>query len=566
MAEILDIGKRKAEEEKQERARRYLEEKAFLMSRRAIYEGTWERIARRVFPPYATTFIGGGNQVPGSERAQEQFDVTAMNALWKFSAAMESFITPASSRWHGLRPMDKMLLQHRDARAWYEEMNETLFYYRYAMSAGFQGQQHDGYTSLGAFGNSILFIDRFRDSTQPFVKGVRYRQVPLGECYMGTNHQGIVDRIFRRFKMTWEQMVDRFGMDNLPENVRETVKDKPNEEQVVIHAVRPNRDFIVGSWGKSQRRFVSCYILEQSKHILEESGYYTFPYAVGRYLTAPGEAYGRGPAGLVLPGINVLNEEKKIMLKQGHRSVDPVLLVHDDGILDDIALTPGAAVPGAIDDKGHPLVQPLPVGNLAIGKELMDDERFAINDVFLVTLFQILIDQPRMSATEVLERAREKGALMSPTMGRFQADSCGQQILRELDVLAQLGVLPPPPSIVREAGAYYRVEYDAPLNRYMKMEEAAGAMRAIQTTGELVAQTQDPSLMDNFNLDVAIPDMSMTMGMPVRYLATEEEKAAKRQARNADKQTQQLTQALPGVAAMAKAYAPQGAAPEGGQQ
>ena len=35
-----------------------------------------------------------------------------------------------------------------------------------------------------------------------------------------------------------------------------------------------------------------------------------------------------------------------------------------------------------------------------------------INDAFLVTLFQILTETPEMTATEVIERTREKGALL----------------------------------------------------------------------------------------------------------------------------------------------------------
>jgi hypothetical protein len=117
------------------------------------------------------------------------------------------------------------------------------------------------------------------------------------------------------------------------------------------------------------------------------------PYSIARYLTAPGELFGRSPAMNVLPSINVLNEEKKTMLKQGHRAVDPVLLAHDDGILDGFSMKPGAMNYGGVNSDGRALVHALPVGNLAIGKDMMDDERQVINDAFLVTLFQILVSQ-----------------------------------------------------------------------------------------------------------------------------------------------------------------------------
>jgi len=64
----------------------------------------------------------------------------------------------------------------------------------------------------------------------------------------------------------------------------------------------------------------------EERVVLDEEGYQTFPYAISRYVVAPGELYGRSPAMLVLPSLKVLNEEKKTVLKQGQRVVDPVLL------------------------------------------------------------------------------------------------------------------------------------------------------------------------------------------------------------------------------------------------
>jgi hypothetical protein len=140
---------------------------------------------------------------------------------------------------------------------------------------------------------------------------------------------------------------------------------------------------------------------------------------------------------LVLPSLKVLNEEKKTVLKQGHRVVDPVLLAHDDGVLDNFSMRGGALNYGGVTAEGRPLVHTLPTGNIAIGKELMDDERMVINDAFLVTLFQILTETPEMTATEVIERTREKGALLSPTMGRQQSEYIGPMIEREVDLLMQ---------------------------------------------------------------------------------------------------------------------------------
>jgi len=260
----------------------------------------------------------------------------------------------------------------------------------------------------------------------------------------------------------------------------------------------------------------------------------------------------------VLPSIKMLNEQKKVMIKQGHRAVDPVLLAHDDGVLSGLNMKPGALNFGGVSADGRPLVHVLPTGNLAINKELMDDERQVINDAFLVTLFQILVDTPQMTATEVLERAREKGALLSPTMGRFQAEALGPQIEREFDLLMWQNLLPPPPQALVDARAEYHVEYDAPLNRAMRSDEGAGIMRTMQYASQIAAETQDPSVMDWFDTDTIIPELSDINAAPLRFIRDAGAVAQMREGRKQQQMQAQMAQALPGIAAMTKATNPQG--------
>ncbi len=550
----------------QQMAADLLKEFVTLEMKRGIWEQHWEDVAQKVLPYYSSSFYQQGNMVPGMKRNQYQYDVTANAALWKFAAAMESMLTPANNKWHRLRHPDANLMKRADVQAWFDAVNDTMFYYRYSPHSGYQAQQHDGYVSLGAFGTSCLFTDDFHDPVNPRLKGLRYRNVHLGELFFATNFQGQVDKVYRRFKMTLRQIAQQWGIDSLPDSHKNILKDKPENEVQIIHIVKPRvGDDFKFKFGNKGYRYGSYYVLREATHLLAEGGFRCMPYGVARYLTAPGELYGRSPAMNVLPSISVLNEEKKTLIKQGHRAVDPVMLAHDDGIIDGFSLKPGAVNYGGVTADGRPLVHVLPTGRVDIGKELMDDERMAINDAFLVTLFQILIQTPQMTATEVLERAREKGALLSPTMGRFQAESIGPQIEREFDLLAWQELIPPPPQALVEAGAEYQVEYDAPLNRAMRSDEAAGTMRTLQWAAEIATQTQDASVMDWFNTDAIIPELMAINGAPFRFVRNPEEVDQVRQGRAQANQQQQLVQAMPGMAQMLKAAAPEGTSATPGQ-
>lgn len=517
-----------------------------LRSGRGTWENHWEEIAARVLPSYWHSFQQQGMVTQGEKRTQQMYDATAALALPKFAAAMESMLTPRSGKWHRLVPADKFLMRNRTVRLWLDDLNDALFQYRYAPRANFASQQHEIYMGLGAFGTGCMYVDELDGG------GIRYRAIHLGEIYFLENHQGIIDTAYRRFKLTARQAAQKWGEGNLPERIKIMLKDKPNTKFEFLHVVMPRQDMDPTQMGVKGMPYASYYCLLEGYVQMSEGGYRTFPYNISRYVVAPGETYGRSPAMLALPAIKVLNEEKKTILKQGHRAVDPVLLAHDDGVVDTFSLKPGSVNFGGVTADGRPLIHALPVGNLQFGKELMEAERLVINDAFLVTLFQILIDTPQMTATEVLERAREKGALLSPTMGRQQSEGLGPMIEREIDILMIQGKIAPMPDALRRSMGEFTVEYDSPLSKAQKAEEASGFMRTLEIGVQHATATGNPEALDWLDIDTAMPAIADINAMPAAWIRTLDQVTAIRQGRAQQAQVQQAIEASPAVAGIVK--------------
>lgn len=527
---------------------------------RGNWENQWEQIARRILPQYVNSFSSAGSWVnnQGQPRTDEMVDATGALALPKFAAAMESMLTPRGSTWHRVRPIDKAVLRNRAAAAWYDTLNQRLFDYRYAFFANFASQMHEVYMGLGAFGSGCLYIDALKGPRGE--KGTRYRNIHLGEVYFLENHQGIIDTAFRKFPLTARQAVQKFGKDNLPRDMAEKAEKPEAQDQNFwfIHCVRPRSEtdpsYDPGRKDAKGMAYGSYYISITGNHLCQEGGYNVFPYPISRYVVAPGEIYGRSPAMMVLPAIKTLNEQKKTVLKQGHRVVDPVLLAHDDGVLAGFSLKPGAVNYGGVNAEGRPLVHALPTGNLAVADKMMELERNTINDGFLVTLFQMVVeDRPQMTATEVLERARERGIMLSPTMGRQQSELLGPTIDREIDVLAEQGLIPDMPLIVKQMQGEYKAEYDSPLSRAQRAESAAGFMNTVNYVRDIVAVTQDPTPLDNFDFDTAIPEIADIQAVPTTWMSGEDQVAAKRAARAQAMAEKQAVDAAPAMASVAKA-------------
>jgi len=515
---------------------------------RLNWDSHWKEIAERVWPMHRSQFESqGALGSKGDKRNQHIYDSTATQALNRFGAILDSLLTPRNQTWHRLKPSDRSLLNDRPTKLWFDEANAIAFKHRYAPNANFASQNQNVYQSLGAYGSGGMFIDKL-DSTP----GLRYKSVFLGELYFRENHQGIVDSVFRYYSMTARQAHQKFG-DALPDQLKSELRNNPDTSFWFVHAVVPREDRDTDRLDFKGMPFASYYISETGKKIVEEGGYNSFPYATPRYNQAPNEVYGRGPAMDALPAIKTLNEQKKTQLKAGHRAVDPVLLAYDDGVLDDFSLRPGSVNYGGVDSNGRALVQTLKTGAYNIGLDMMDAERQVINDIFLVNLFQILVENPQMTATEVVERSKEKGMLLAPTVGRQQSEYLGPMIERELDVLQEQGLLPEMPPALLEAAGEYQIEYDSPLSRAQQAEEVSGIMRSLEFTLQVVNITQDPSVMDFYDFDQIIPAVNDRQGVPAKWMRAIDEVEQIRQGRAEQQAQQQAVEAAPGVAAVTNA-------------
>lgn len=510
----------------------------------------WEQVAELVLPRYVNTFRSAGlnNKTPGQQNQEKQFDPTPTLALNKFAAAMDSMLTPRLQKWHRLKAIDPQLNKSVRVQRYFEEVRDLLFHFRYAPKANFASQMFEHWTAIGAFGTACLFVDRLDGG------GLRYKALPLGEVFFSENHQGMVDTVYRKFTLKARQAVQKFGL-KCPEVVQKAAQDQTKQDQnyTFIHCVRPQADFDPFRKDYKGMEYASYYVCCEPLALVDEGGFSTFPYALSRFNTGPGERYGRGPALDVLSSIKVLNEQKKTILKMAHRATDPIILAHDDGVIGNVSLRPGFVNYGAVDNQGRKLVHTLDTAsNLPIGKDMMDDERDIIKDAFWVTLFQILVETPQMTATEVLERVKEKGILLAPMMGRQQSECLGPMIERELDILNRDGLLPPMPPELAEAGGSFNVIYDSPLSKAMQAEEASGFMRTLETGINISQATQDPSALDWFNVDVAMPEIADIQSTPARWIRSLEEVMAIREGRQQAAAQQQLADAAPAIASILK--------------
>ncbi len=537
-----------------------LQEFAQFHTWRAVFAGQWEETAELIEPNSRNTFFYMNYNTPGVKKTQQQIDAHGGLALSRFVAIANSLITPRNMKWHGLEADDPYVMKDRATKLYFEQLTDIVFRQRYAATANFFSQQRHNWQSIGAFGNSTMFVDAFDGRLHGGITGLRYRGLPLGETFFGENHQGQVCQMIRWFRATAYHAVQKWGMAALPANLYAPLKASSQWPYNFLHCVKPRENYVPGALGPRGMPYCSHYVSIEGQCLMQpEGGYRSFPFAVGRYIQAPNEVYARGPAQIVLPALKTKNAQKRAFLKSAHRATDPVLFTNDDGVVGS-DMRPGALNKGGVTSDGKMLVHALPTGDIQISKEAMAEEGAIIDGGFLVDLFKVMTENPNMTATQVIELVNEKGMLVAPTLGG-QFDYINQMVEREIDVLTDLRdvrwrpLLPPMPPRLREAQGAYRVVDTSPLALASRAGAAAGFIRSVESTRELVNVTQDPSLLDPYDFDTAVPAIAEINGVPESWMSDPQAIQAKRKARAQQQQKQQENEALPAQAAMIKARA-----------
>ncbi|MFN3859601.1 MAG: portal protein [Caulobacter sp.] len=500
------------------RAEDVLRRQSWMEAERAGLDGPCQEIAERVL----TRQQGFGGMARGRREASEDrvFDSTAPLALEKFAAAIEGMLTPRTQRWHelSLKALDGAEPSPA-VQAWLQGVNRMLFAARYGPESNFASQAHETYVGLGAFGNGAIFVDEAAGG------GLRYRAIPFAETWFAENFQGVIDTVHRKFELTARQWMQQFGAET-PAAIQRAAETEPHRRFELIHCVQPRED---ADWRRLDWRgmpWASWYVSLEGRKVLKESGYRTMRYACARYVTAPREVYGRGPAMTVLADIKTVNEQQKTLLRTGQLIAEPPLLLSDEGGLTGFKLAPRSINRGALGFDGSELVKPLSVGaNLPVTLEMVDRTRETINQAFLVTLFQILVDTPQMTATEAMLRAQEKGALLAPVMGRLQSELLAPLIQAELDILAASGALPEPPAELAGLGDLAaEIEYTSPLARAQKADEGLAILRLLEDAAS-VGQF-DPAAGAMIKGPEVLRRLAEIRGAPAELLRSEDELAA----------------------------------------
>lgn len=508
--------------------------------KRLYYETRWKSI-RDYQLPYIGIFDGEDDE---SARAKRRDQHIYHGCAWQsnqiFAAGVMSGLTPPSRRWFRLSFGNEELADNSNVGKLLDQridiMNDVL------EKSNFYTAVHSCYLEL-AYGQAPMAI--FPDSRY----GVHFEPYTVGTYALEAGPDGDITRFCRKYRMTAQQLADKFGMDCLPEHIKNELSNGTgiSQSHKVVWYVAPNKHYQPERLGRQYLPYLSLYYLEDSApgEYLYAGGFYEFPVVVARYQITGNEAYGKGPGWFAEGDSKGLQLLEKDMLTAIELSVKPPMVTTAENMNKGINLVPGGKTFAQQTDSVKPLFQ-VQTNIQALQEKIVDLEG-RIKRAYSADLFLMLdqMEDKSMTAREVMERTQEKMQQLGPVVQRMQFEFLGRIIERVYNILDRAGVFPAPEdeelaqTLAREE---IKIEYISPLAQAQKM---GGLVNIEQAIGFLFQLAQaDQGILAKVDFSEAVNRYFEMVGAPAAIKRTDDEyKEIIQQQQEAAKQAQQEAQA-----------------------
>ncbi len=460
---------------------------------------------------------------------EEIYDGTARKSLIDLASNMASYLTNPSIKWFELGFRNQDMNSNNEAKRWLEECGDRI--YQALNDSNFTGEMAKFYLDLCAYGTAFN-IEEVENELQ--YDGINFSAIPIRQCFFEPDHDGSVNRFYRRLQWHPLQILTKFGEENTPDEIkREALDGDLDTKHDVIFCVYEREDFKEISEDRpvvapEDRQWGWAYVMHNDYHVFDEGGYYEMPVYAVKWEEASGNDWGFGPGHIALPTVRSVNESRRLMKGRAAKEIDPILATTKNNILGGtLDWAPGSIhVFKSLEDVQY--ISPTGQFSIAMG-DLEMDQMFIRQVFFNDDLF--LRDSPAMTATEVMERTERLIKLLGGTFGRLQAGMLDPTIERTFNILWRAGELPEMPDIVAQDGLddVLDINYTGALARSQKSEEALATSRWLN---ELMIQAEaNPEVLDLPDWDELNRGQAVQLGVPAKYVRGQDDVDTNRQER-----------------------------------
>jgi hypothetical protein len=430
-------------------------------------------------------------------------------------------------KWFKLSLENEELAAASGVRQWLEKCEGVMR--RVFEKCGFYHKSIHWLEQSGIFGQAAMLIEETRGSDSP----IRYHVPEVQEIYLDDNEIGETETVFRVYWSGIENVVEHYGRGAMHEDalrLYDDIQEKGGggEKNIkLIHAVYLRR---TGAANEAEtagkKKWASVVIDARNKHIIRESGYDEFPYAVF-FWEKRGKAYGLSPTMKAVNDIALFQQTEKTRLTVAEYSANPAKNVHEK------QRGKENFQPGGYNYYRNPdeIASQLDVGaNYPISLQITEALAQNIKEWYNVDFFLMLRQYQNvqnMTATAVAALQGEQTALLSALVSNLYS-GLSRVIQRTFNILAKKRMLPPMPFALRVMGGSLKIDFLGVLAQAQKAAyEYSGIMDVLEVSAQFAQFGKiDPEFSKVINWikpEVVFKKAIESRGAPSETLRTSEE-------------------------------------------
>lgn len=450
------------------------------------------------------------------------------------AAAMHGLMSNPQLRWIEFLPTDESLRDNVAVMDWCYLVSTTVMNWLRNTESGFELASHELYKDLIAFGTALMAMKRKK-------RKLIFQALSLQGVYLLQDVDGKITWMFRHFRMTAEEMVNEFGLENCSLQVQEEFKhtERRYTPHVVCQVVYPRQpDERKGM--KRMKPWASVHFEPDEKKIMQESGFNRRPVLTPRWETDSESPWGGCPSIDALPSIRGVNVMERNVQVAGEMAIAPPVMAQANSIEGTLNLNPRSIIYVKQGTREFP--RPMETAhNPLIGETLIQDREAGIGEHYFLDKLQ-LPELSRMTAEEVATR-RAQGLLTfaSPIVTRLLTEFLRPGVIECLKWMMETNQIPERPEELRGRGLV--VDFTSPLVQAQKSNQGEAFGSATQAAAPIIQA--DPDVFGVVvNTEKAVRGIYLSKGVPPAWLNNAKERRAQRQKKDEQAAAAQEAQLL----------------------
>lgn len=479
---------------------------------------------------------------------RQMIDPYPTMAARTLSYGMMAGVTNPTMPWIKLNVADKDLNEFHSVRVWLDEVAKAML--AQFQRSNFYNVMPSLYSDLGIYsmGNVVMQAD--------MGTVLRFSHCPVGSYRIANGATGTTETWAREHRMSAQQMIEKFGRDNVSSQVQSAYDSKNYKQAFTVrHLVAPRMNLNPKMADAKNMAFMSAWWEDGANDgkLLRESGFDSKPFINPRWEAVGNDAFGSfGPGMIALGTARGLQKDHKTRFEAQDKMVNPPLNVPMSMRNNRASLVPGGVnyVP---DMNMGAKIESVYNVNYPINDVLnvIQDSRQLIDQAFFANLFLMLtgIERSGVTATEIAKREEEKLLMLGPVLNRLNEEALDPVVERMFTEMNRRQLLPEAPEELE--GLDIEIEYVSIMAQAQKMVSVGSIERGVSFIGNLAGAK--PEALDKLNVDSVVDEYWDVIGASPASLNSDEQVEQIRQARMQQMQAEQAAAAAQPIQQSAQA-------------